>query len=151
MDTCVGNRKVEVLSLDLWSTLIYLQCTVDFDIDYGPKITSVYPPLDLTPAEAENMFVKEELSHLSYDIYIANRAFSSFPDSPQAASGSYIHSFRLRQQSKQPSDIMLQGPHTDGFVYGFSYFTQRRDTNARRGYEQVCALRIQFHNTSLAI
>lgn len=28
---------------------------VDFDLDYGPKITSVYPPLELTDSETENM------------------------------------------------------------------------------------------------
>ncbi|KAF7795987.1 hypothetical protein EIP86_007156 [Pleurotus ostreatoroseus] len=30
---------------------------VDFDLDYGPKITGVYPPLDFTAAESENMYV----------------------------------------------------------------------------------------------
>jgi hypothetical protein len=30
---------------------------VDFDIDYGPKITSVYPPLELTSPEESNMSV----------------------------------------------------------------------------------------------
>lgn len=29
--------------------------TVDFDLDYGPKITNVYPALDLTAAEYDNM------------------------------------------------------------------------------------------------
>lgn len=29
--------------------------SVDFDLDYGPKITSVYPPLELTASEEGNM------------------------------------------------------------------------------------------------
>lgn len=26
---------------------------------------------------------------------------------------------------------------SDGFIYGYSHFTQKRDTNAKRGYRQV--------------
>lgn len=35
---------------------------VDFDLDVGPKITCIYPPLDLSLSESENMFV----NYLSY-------------------------------------------------------------------------------------
>lgn len=30
---------------------------VDFDLEVGPNITSVYPPLCLSKSEAQNMFV----------------------------------------------------------------------------------------------
>lgn len=29
--------------------------TVDFDLEVGPKISCVYPPLDLSPSEEVNM------------------------------------------------------------------------------------------------
>jgi hypothetical protein len=29
---------------------------VDFDVDDGPVITGIYPPLAISPAEAENMY-----------------------------------------------------------------------------------------------
>ncbi|KAF8199753.1 hypothetical protein K438DRAFT_1966122 [Mycena galopus ATCC 62051] len=88
---------------------------VDFDIDEGPVITGIYPPLVLLPAEAENV------------------AFSAFPDSPQFEDGSQDHSFRIREGSPLPG-----GPASkDGFMYGFAHFTQRKDASSKRGYEQA--------------
>ncbi|KAI0711896.1 hypothetical protein C8T65DRAFT_708036 [Cerioporus squamosus] len=52
--------------------------TVNFDLEVGPKITSIYPPLSLSQSEAENI------------------AFSSFPDSSHFQEGSQTHSFRIR-------------------------------------------------------
>ena len=46
--------------------LIYFVRAVDFDLDYGPKIACVYPPLDLEPAEAENMYATTPLLHSFY-------------------------------------------------------------------------------------
>ncbi|PCH42289.1 DUF1630-domain-containing protein [Wolfiporia cocos MD-104 SS10] len=95
---------------------------VDFDLDIGPKIICVYPALDLSPAEEENI------------------AFSSFPDSPQFEQGSQAHSFRIRVRNSTEDKLLPrseQRPHTeDGFLYGFSHFTQRRDTTSKRGYQQ---------------
>ncbi|PSR72943.1 hypothetical protein PHLCEN_2v11180 [Hermanssonia centrifuga] len=103
--------------------------TVDFDLDYGPKITSIYPPLDLSDPEAENI------------------AFSSFPDSPQSESGSYIHSFRIRHPEISASDPPPKNsPVTkDGFIYGFSHFTQRRDPTSKRGYQQRSLVILSQH------
>ena len=45
-------------------TLMEYQFTVvDFDLEYGPKITKTYPPLTLTPSENENMWVLLFLSN----------------------------------------------------------------------------------------
>ncbi|OCH95427.1 DUF1630-domain-containing protein [Obba rivulosa] len=96
---------------------------VDFDLDVGPKICSIYPPLDLTPSEAENI------------------AFSSFPDSAQFEEGAQVHSFRIRLQDTSEADPehapgAPRPTEHDGFLYGFSYFSQRRDASSRRGYQQ---------------
>ncbi len=40
---------------------------VDLDLDYGPKITSIYPPLDLSDPEAENMLVLS-----GFSIYVSD-------------------------------------------------------------------------------
>ncbi|KIY68703.1 DUF1630-domain-containing protein [Cylindrobasidium torrendii FP15055 ss-10] len=63
---------------------------VDFDIDHGPMLDGAFPPLNLLPAEVENI------------------TFSSFPDSPQFEQGSQSHSFRIRDS---------QGAYINGFVY----------------------------------
>ena len=70
------------------------------------------------------------------------RAFSSFPDAPQTQEGSQIHSFRIRLVTDPIEDKAQRSdpdrPRSDdGFVYGFSYFTQRKDPSSKRGYQQV--------------
>ncbi|KAL4248032.1 hypothetical protein ABKN59_002409 [Abortiporus biennis] len=112
----------KVAKLRRW---IHALVIVDFDLEYGPKITKIYPLLTLSPSEAENI------------------SFSSFPDAPQVEQGSQLHSFRLRQQdsSKNKLDRLLRQDtdrptSNDGFIYGYSHFTQRRDSSSRRGYQQ---------------
>ncbi|KAH0585481.1 hypothetical protein H2248_008721 [Termitomyces sp. 'cryptogamus'] len=91
---------------------------VNFDVDDGPVIDGIYPSSILMPAEAENL------------------AFSSFPDSLQFEQGSQSHSFRIREQLCPISAEKKQSTK-DGFIYGFSYFTQKKDPNSKRGYEQA--------------
>jgi hypothetical protein len=50
-----GNDRVERCS-------IYI---VDFDVDDGPVIVNVYPPLMLSDGEAENMYVRYSYSSLT--------------------------------------------------------------------------------------
>lgn len=119
------------------ATGTFLTCSaVNFDLDDGPVVSGVLPPLILYPTEAENLSVSLMGLLLYDDILIPNSAFSSFPDSLQFDQGSQIHSFRIREEAisipseKRPASI-------DGFIYGFSHFTQRRDSTSKRGYEQV--------------
>ncbi|KAI0925944.1 hypothetical protein AcW1_008239 [Taiwanofungus camphoratus] len=95
---------------------------IDFDLEIGPKIRCVYPPLDLSPSEAENV------------------AFSAFPDCAQFEQGSQVHSFRIRANNPCEDKLLWpsgQRPKTDdGFIYGYSHFTQRRDAASKRGYQQ---------------
>ncbi|KAI0087267.1 DUF1630-domain-containing protein [Irpex rosettiformis] len=103
---------------------------VDFDIDYGPKVTGIYPPLQFSAQEESNI------------------AFSSFPDSPQAESGSYIHSFRIRcpaSVAQAAMDEITPGAEVDGFIYGFAHFTQRRDPKSKRGYQQRSLVILSQH------
>ncbi|KAF5392310.1 hypothetical protein D9757_001611 [Collybiopsis confluens] len=91
---------------------------VTFDIDQGPVVDGIFPPLVLFPKELENV------------------AFSAFPDSLQFDQGSQVHSFRIRGEKigvssgKRPANA-------DEFIYGFSHFTQKRDPTSKRGYEQT--------------
>lgn len=75
---------------------------------------------------------------------IIYRAFLSFPDAPQTEEGSYLHSFRIRHNNPGEDKLLRSDgdrPHSvDGFVYGFSHFTQRRDSSSKRGYQQVCEI-----------
>ncbi|KAH9928650.1 uncharacterized protein B0H18DRAFT_244155 [Fomitopsis serialis] len=122
-----ANLSLESLSMDPMKVAslrrwIMSLAIVDFDLEVGPKISCIYPPLDLSPSEEVNI------------------AFSSFPDSPQFEQGSQTHSFRIRVHNPSEDKLLRpsqQRPQTeDGFLYGFSQFTQRRDANSKRGYQQ---------------
>lgn len=118
---------------------------VDFDLEYGPKITKVYPPLALSTSEAENVCVQLQDSSSFYPPHASScSAFSSFPDAPQVEQGSHIHSFRIRLQTNLTDewirDFGQRPVAEDGFMYGFSHFTQRRDSSSKRGYQQVTFL-----------
>ncbi|KAJ7163926.1 hypothetical protein C8R43DRAFT_989186 [Mycena crocata] len=100
---------------------------VDFDVDDGPVISGIYPPLLVFPAEAENI------------------AFSAFPDSPQFEDGSQDHSFRIREHPiSLPSD--RRPAPKDGYMYGFAHFTQRKDSASKRGYQQRSLVILTHHS-----
>ncbi|KAF8813388.1 DUF1630-domain-containing protein [Phlegmacium glaucopus] len=90
---------------------------VEFDLDDGPVVDGIYPPLTLLPAETQNI------------------AFCALPDSVQFDQGSQTHSFRIREQFTALSSDK-RPPKKDGFIYGFSHFIQRRDPSSKRGYQQ---------------
>ncbi|KAH7928067.1 DUF1630-domain-containing protein [Leucogyrophana mollusca] len=96
---------------------------VNFDLDVGPVVQGLHPPLWLSQEEKENI------------------AFSSFPDSLQFEQGSEIHSFRIRDLELSPGASALdqaeERPRSDhGYMYGFSHFSQRKDASSKRGYQQ---------------
>ncbi|KAK7690847.1 hypothetical protein QCA50_005949 [Cerrena zonata] len=111
---------------------IYALVIVDFDLEYGPKITKFYPSLTITPSENENI------------------AFSSFPDAPQTEEGSQLHSFRIRQVEQLEDKTQRPDPDrpqsVDGFMYGFSCFTQRKDPSSKRGYQQRSLVILTKHS-----
>jgi hypothetical protein len=97
---------------------------VNFDLDVGPVVCGVHPPLYLDPAEKENI------------------AFSSFPDSLQFEQGSEVHSFRIQDLGVSHKQIVLdhdinRPDSIDGYLYGYSHFSQRRDNTSKRGYQQT--------------
>ncbi|ESK95846.1 family with sequence similarity member b [Moniliophthora roreri MCA 2997] len=87
---------------------------VEFDLDDGPVVDAVFPPIHLSSQEASNI------------------AFSAFPDSLQFDQGSQNHSFCVRECPNKERDQTT----SDGFIYGHSHFTQRRNPHSKRGYEQ---------------
>jgi hypothetical protein len=68
-------------------------------------------------------------------------AFSSFPDSTQFDQGSQTHSFRIRETDHTKDDTLRDDRarplSNDGFIYGYSHFTQKKDRSSKRGYKQV--------------
>ncbi|KXN88654.1 Protein DENND6A [Leucoagaricus sp. SymC.cos] len=99
---------------------------IEFDLDDGPVVDAVVPPLFLLPSEANNI------------------AFAAFPDSPQFDQGTQCYSFRLREQLS--SDYDPKRPATkDGYIYGFSHFTQKRDETSKRGYRQRSVVILTQH------
>ncbi|KAJ1985246.1 hypothetical protein H4R33_004109 [Dimargaris cristalligena] len=59
-------------------------CVVDFDLDYGPTIATVYPPHPFTEEEAKII------------------AFSSFPDSAICDLCEIVYTFRVRLRNPKP-------------------------------------------------
>ncbi|KAF4571023.1 hypothetical protein EYR40_007507 [Pleurotus pulmonarius] len=145
----IGLDSAAVKRVQRWITGIAL---VDFDIDQGPVLCAVYPSMALTASD------------------ISNIAFSSFPDSPQFEEGSQMHSFRLRLAPSTlkpspripssstsslstpvaiPSSAIIPNYHTASqplFINGFSYFTQFKDPNNRRGYRQQALVLLTLHS-----
>ncbi|KAN0093280.1 hypothetical protein V8E55_004064 [Tylopilus felleus] len=103
---------------------------VQFDLDLGPVVRAIHPPMYLSPSERENI------------------AFSSFPDSLQFEQGSEVHSFRIRvypQSSETPVEDERRPQSLDGFMYGFSHFCQKRDPTSKRGYQQSSLVLLTHH------
>uniref|UniRef100_D8PVD3 UDENN domain-containing protein n=1 Tax=Schizophyllum commune (strain H4-8 / FGSC 9210) TaxID=578458 RepID=D8PVD3_SCHCM len=98
---------------------------VNFDIDHGPVVDGIYPPLFLYPDEIENI------------------AFSSFPDSAQFEQGAQAHSFRIREDEAIGNE--KRPPTIDGFIYGFAHFSQRKDASIKRGYQQRSVVILTHH------
>ena len=74
------------------------------------------------------------------------RSFSSFPDSFRHEEGSQIHTFRIRESIPTEADEETFDHTTrasfrtsDGFIYGFCYFSRKRDESSSRGYDQASA------------
>lgn len=100
---------------------------VNFDIDHGPVVDGIYPPLFLYPDEIENI------------------AFSSFPDSAQFEQGSQAHSFRIREDETMDVPSEKRPPTIDGYIYGFVHFSQRKDASIKRGYQQRSVVILTHH------
>ncbi|KAJ1984014.1 hypothetical protein H4R34_000922 [Dimargaris verticillata] len=66
-------------------------CTVNFDLDYGPTIDTVYPPRDFSPDEAKVI------------------AFSAFPDSAIGNLGDTVYTFRVRLNPQPSSPTPCHG------------------------------------------
>ncbi|KZP00467.1 DUF1630-domain-containing protein [Calocera viscosa TUFC12733] len=111
----------EVAKIQRW---ILCVAVVNFDLDVGPVLHHVYPPVDFTERQMENI------------------AFSAFPDSAAFSTGSESHSFRLRDP---PSSSSNHPPSIDGYLYGYALFMQKRDPLMRRGYLQKSIVFLSHH------
>ncbi|KAG6374546.1 hypothetical protein JVT61DRAFT_4595 [Boletus reticuloceps] len=117
----------KVLKMREWALAFVV---VQFDLDLGPVVRAVHPPMYLSPSEEENI------------------AFSSFPDSLQFEQGSEVHSFRIRVYPEafvEGVDETRRPQPLDGFMYGFSHFRQKRDPTSKRGYQQSSLVLLTHH------
>ncbi|KIJ67039.1 hypothetical protein HYDPIDRAFT_174305 [Hydnomerulius pinastri MD-312] len=106
--------------------------SVHFDLDLGPVVRAIHPPMYLSSSERENI------------------AFSSFPDSLQFEQGTEIHSFRIRVYPKSSEEVLsernaMRPEPLDGFIYGFSHFCQKKDSTSKRGYQQSSLVLLAHH------
>ncbi|EJU05013.1 DUF1630-domain-containing protein [Dacryopinax primogenitus] len=111
----------EVVKIQRW---ILCVAVVNFDLDVGPMLHHVYPPVEFSEKQRENI------------------AFSAFPDSASFTTGSDSHSFRIRDP---PSASHNHPPSIDGYLYGFALFMQKRDPQMRRGYLQKSIVFLSHH------
>ncbi|CAG8727325.1 7854_t:CDS:2, partial [Acaulospora morrowiae] len=107
---------VELLALDNFRNWMVCFCVVNFDLELGQAIDSMYPPLELGDEEKKSI------------------CFSAFPDSNSFDVGDTVFSFRIRCSK---SGLVASGPTADaGFLYGYVFFRQKKDPKIRRGYFQ---------------
>ncbi|KDQ13515.1 hypothetical protein BOTBODRAFT_133411 [Botryobasidium botryosum FD-172 SS1] len=92
---------------------------VDFDLDIGPVVDTLYPPVRMSPEERQNV------------------AFSSFPDSATFDTGSQSYSYRIRMRDISSGNT--------GFIYGYVMFLQKRDKSSKRGYLQRSVAILSYH------
>ncbi|CAG8442651.1 2340_t:CDS:10 [Diversispora eburnea] len=99
---------VELLALDNFRNWMICFCVVNFDLELGQAIDSMYPPLGLGEEEKKNI------------------CFSAFPDSNSFDLGDTVFNFRTRCSKSI-------GPTADaGFLYGYAFFRQKKDSSIRR-------------------
>lgn len=121
----IGSRSMtDTVSLDAFPLSQLRQwmhcfCVVNFDLELGQDIEMVYPATSLLPEELQNI------------------AFSSFPDNNAFDVGDTIYSFRTRYNESVAS--------SDGYLHGYVFFRQKRDTSIRRGYFQKSLVIISQH------
>ncbi|KIJ52495.1 hypothetical protein M422DRAFT_243278 [Sphaerobolus stellatus SS14] len=108
-----------VASIRRWILALAIGKYLDFDLDLGPVLTCLCPPLTIPQDCRENV------------------AFSAFPDSSTFETGSQIHSFKL---TGLPTSAGIQPE-----AYAFSYFVQQRDPTSKRGYLQRSIVVLSQH------
>ncbi|KAK4699375.1 hypothetical protein P7C70_g6887, partial [Phenoliferia sp. Uapishka_3] len=96
---------------------------VEFDLDLGPDLISLYPPTPLSPALQSNI------------------AFSSLPEGDMPTAGAHTYSWtipipRTEVEDRDEGVAKDRLPDVDGNLYGFVYFVQEKNVLLRRGYSQ---------------
>jgi len=134
---------------------------INFDLELGPDVEFLYPPLEISKEEKDNI------------------AFSSFPDTTVFSDGSLVFSWRVREVPLEASaaaapnipdmadrsqmlsrrfshrlkrsllirsaaeSVTAPAPlapthssRSTSYLYGYTFFLQRRDATNRRGYFQ---------------
>ncbi|WFD18887.1 hypothetical protein MCAP1_001100 [Malassezia caprae] len=134
---------------------------INFDLELGPDVEFLYPPLEISKEEKDNI------------------AFSSFPDTSVFSDGSLVFSWRVREvpleasaaaaphipdmadksqmlsrrishrlkrslsichaaeSTKSPAHLApTHSSRSTSYLYGYTFFLQRRDATNRRGYFQ---------------
>ncbi|CAO3646850.1 unnamed protein product [Cunninghamella blakesleeana] len=124
------NGQNDVLNLDPKELARFRKwmigfCIVNFDLEIGQALDYVYPPMDLTVVEQKNI------------------CFSAFPDSNVFEVGDQVYSIRIKASN---SLFAESGPTTSaGFLYGYVFFRQKKDSTIRRGYFQKSLVLISQH------
>ncbi|CAG8473351.1 12061_t:CDS:2 [Funneliformis caledonium] len=107
---------IELLALDNFRNWILCFCVINFDLELGQAMDLMYPPSELIDDEKKNI------------------CFSAFPDSNSFDVGDTVFNFRIRCSQ---SGLVSSGPTADaGFLYGYVFFRQKKDSRIRRGYFQ---------------
>ncbi|KAJ3408792.1 Protein dennd6a [Chytriomyces hyalinus] len=118
-------------------------CVVTFDLDLGPALEYIYPPLELSEPELKTI------------------CFSSFPDSNSTSHlGDTTFSFRFRSGASIAklyygsdtgctnaidSNVNISVVDSDAFTYAYVYFRQKPDKEIRRGYFQKSVVLLSPH------
>jgi hypothetical protein len=132
----LGNlSKIDLGRLWQWVSCII---GMDFDMDTGPSVEVVYPPLEFTEEE------KKQLAFLSFP---DSNTFNHLGDSQYSFRTKEPEIIKLISKGKMPDWALSKCGleiENDGMIYGYVFFRMKRDGERKRGYFQVFIILAQI-------
>lgn len=121
--------KIDLGKFWQWGTCFM---AMDFDMDTGPSLEVIFPPLELSIEE------KKSLAFLSFpdsntNDHLGDSQFSFRTKSPEIIKLLYNES-KIPEWAKAELGLPVEN---DGMIYGFVYFRMKRDSERKRGFFQV--------------
>ncbi|ORY30099.1 DUF1630-domain-containing protein [Rhizoclosmatium globosum] len=118
-------------ALRRWCTAV---CVVTFDLDEGPVMEYVYPPIDLS---------QDELKTIGTGISPIYSTPATEPRHRNSSPAKTISPLPLIENLVPPPPVSIID--TDDYTYAYVYFRQKPDTQIRRGFFQKSLVLLSPH------
>ncbi len=128
-DQCDMLDKIHLGKLWQWATCF---CAMDFDMDKGPSLETIFPPIELSNEEKKSLAFFAFPDSNTND-HLGDSQFSFKIKCPKEIQKIYVDSIvpdAFKTELGLPID-------NDGMIYGHVFFRMKRDSNRKRGFFQV--------------